>query len=132
MNFRFCKIKYQIIIVLRWNISSSATLPNLWEKGGYDVTYRGKITICHVTFNVNSVGEIFTSTVWKHSTVMNSVVFTQEYLHLTLFRWHKLGIWRILKSINVNMLQNCSCCITVSPLCDHGLRVEVNTTSQSG
>ena len=38
MGFRFYKIKYQIIIVLRWNISSSATLPNLWEKGGYDVT----------------------------------------------------------------------------------------------
>jgi hypothetical protein len=44
------------------------------------------------------------------------------------FRRHKLGTGRILKSINVNMVQNCSCCIAVSPLCDHGLSGEVNTT----
>jgi hypothetical protein len=25
--------------MLRWNISSSATLPNLWEKGVDDVTF---------------------------------------------------------------------------------------------
>jgi hypothetical protein len=37
VGFRFYKIKYQII--MRWNISSSATLPNLWEKEGYDVTF---------------------------------------------------------------------------------------------
>jgi hypothetical protein len=26
------------------------------------------------------------------------------------------------------MVQNCSCCIAVSPFCDHGLSVEVNAT----
>ena len=48
VGFRFYKIKYQIKIILRWNISSSTTLPNLWEKGGYDVTFVGLAINGHV------------------------------------------------------------------------------------
>jgi hypothetical protein len=100
--FSVLEIKNQIKIILRWNISS-LQLFQIFEKKGVmtshsyewplmDTWYRfpqmhyclshGKITICHVTFDVNSLGEIFTSTVWKHGTA-----WTVWCSHRNIYSW---------------------------------------------
>ena len=81
----------------------------------------GKITICHVTFDVNSLGEIFTSTVWKHGTA-----WTVWCSHRNIYSW--LCYQFILSSNSLvywNMVHKRDCVIKFNMHIHKALRYQV-------